>query len=82
MGGPTNHDFKVTSRSDQIENCPAVEKDVDLEQDTFELDVPNLKSRGVRRTARTTTQDSLKAPPALARKFSKIDLCIDVVCVN
>ena len=46
-GGPTNHDFKVTLRSDQIENCPVVEKDADLVQDTFELDVPNLKSRGV-----------------------------------
>jgi hypothetical protein len=82
LGGPTPLNFKIILRSNQIKNCPVVEKDVDLAHAIFGEDVPTLKSKTVRRTPRPTIQDFITIPPELVRKFSRIDLCIDVMYVN
>jgi hypothetical protein len=82
IGGPTPKRFKDILRSNQIKNCPVVENDVDLAHAIYGEDVATLKSKTVRRTPRSIIQDFVKVPPDLVRKFSKIDLCIDVMYVN
>ena len=59
-----------------------MENDIDLAHDIFGKDVPTLKSKDAQRTPRPIIMDLIKVPPELVRKFSKINLCIDVIYVN
>jgi hypothetical protein len=47
LGGPTPHNYKIILRSNQIKNCPVVEKDVELAHAIFGEDVPTLKAKTV-----------------------------------
>ena len=74
--------FKKALRSNIIKDCPVIEKDVDLAEAIFGLDVATLKGKTARRTPKWIVTDVVTVPPKLVLKHSSIILWIDVIYIN
>ena len=81
-GAPSAANHKKILRSNQMKDCPAVEKDADVATTNFGPDVATLEGKTPQRTPRAMIQDLIVTPPELVRKHSSIDLCVGVTHIN
>ena len=82
LGAPGDANFKKTLGSNQIKDCPVVEKDADLAEAIFGPDVSRLKGKTPRKTPKAMVTDIVSIPPEMPHKHSVTQLCTDIVHVN
>jgi hypothetical protein len=82
VGTPTIETFKTLIKMNAIRNCPVTTEDVNIAEKIFGADMSSLKGKSTRRKSTPVRDDTVKIPEELIANNRKIELCIDVMCVN
>ena len=83
VGAENISNVKMWVRSNQAKNVPVTVKDLNLSDKIFKTDVATCKGKSTRpKSSIVSKSDIVELPPKLRIQGRKIELAIDVVCIN